>query len=127
MSSEKRSRVTFGAEERIPTALESGTIDAYDLVCLDSGEFGWINKSGQFVKVKGEKQVVTITDEQLPASGSENVIYIFQGIGYVWTGEKFQPLTQTVDVKTIEAELAKKVDEKTVDTKITNALAIVEF
>lgn len=127
MSSEKRSRVTFGSEERIPTALEAGTIDAYDLVCLDNGNFGWIDRSGQFVKVQGEQQIVTITDEQLPESGKTNVIYIFQDIGYVWNGTQFKPLTQTVDVKTIETELAKKVDEETVDTKITNALAIVEF
>lgn len=128
MSEEKRSRVTFGAEERVPAALESGAIDAYDLVCLEDGKFGWIDKSGQFVKVKGEQQVITINDgESLPETGVKNVIYIFNAIGYIWNGSQFIPLTQTVDVQEITKELNKKVDETTVDTKITNALAIVEF
>lgn len=37
---DKKSRFGFGAKEDIGTAVEAGTIDEYDFLCLDNGEVG---------------------------------------------------------------------------------------
>lgn len=42
---EKKSKVGFGRKEDIETALGQAKIDEYDLLCLDNGEFGWIDAS----------------------------------------------------------------------------------
>lgn len=39
----------FGAKENIETAKSSGAIDAYDVIHMTNGEFGWIDKDGNTV------------------------------------------------------------------------------
>ena len=46
---EKKSKVGFGRKEDIETALGQAKIDEYDLLCLDNGEFGWINAEKEAV------------------------------------------------------------------------------
>ena len=46
---EKKSKVGFGRKEDIETALGQAKIDEYDLLCLDNGEFGWINAGKEAV------------------------------------------------------------------------------
>lgn len=44
-----KTKHAFGARENIETAKQAGTIDAYDVLHLDNGEFGWIDKDGNTV------------------------------------------------------------------------------
>lgn len=39
----------FGSKEKIEAAKAAGTIDAYDVLHLDNGEMGWIDKNGNTV------------------------------------------------------------------------------
>lgn len=41
-----KSRHAFGSEANIASALEQGLIDAYDVLFLDEGKIGWIDKNG---------------------------------------------------------------------------------
>ena len=44
-----KAKHAFGAKERIETAKQEGTINAYDVLHLDNGEFGWVDKDGNTV------------------------------------------------------------------------------
>ena len=44
-----KSKCAFGAKEDIDTAKSEGTIDNYDLLLLDNGEMGWIDRDGNTV------------------------------------------------------------------------------
>lgn len=46
---DKKSRFSFGAKEDIGTAVEAGTINEYDFLCLDNGEVGWIDANKKTV------------------------------------------------------------------------------
>lgn len=39
----------FGARENIETAKADGKLDAYDMLHLDNGEMGWLDKDGNLV------------------------------------------------------------------------------
>lgn len=122
----KMAKHAFGSEVKVDEALEAGTIDAYDLLFLDEGKVGWIDKNGNKVIAEGKTQVVRV--EILPVeNGDEGVIYIFQNEAYVWDGSKCVALAKTQDLSALEAEIAKKVDEATVDSKIASYMSIVEF
>lgn len=41
------SKHAFGSKNNIETAKQEGTIDAYDILFLDNGETGWIDKNGE--------------------------------------------------------------------------------
>lgn len=118
----KKTKVTFGSVDRIDAALNEGKINEYDLMCLEGGKFGWIDKNGKKVFVEGEQYVVTV--DELPISnGKENVIYIYNNIGYVWNGTECVPLTQSVDVSSLQASIENLKDEiaTKVDTEVINA------
>lgn len=120
----KMAKHAFGSEAMVDAALAAGTIDAYDILFLDEGKVGWIDKNGQKVIAEGKTQVVRV--ESLPVeNGDAGVIYIFNNNAYVWDGSKCVSLAP--DVSALEAEIAKKVDEETVDTKIASSMSIVEF
>lgn len=132
----EKTRIAFGSEDRIAKALEDNLINAYDIVCLDEKKIGWIDKEGNAVIVEGEQYVVPV--EELPtADGKSNVIYIYGNKGYIWDGTKCVPMSQdaevvtlTQDVATLQQEMTNKVDEKTVDAKIAEAISgfeVVEF
>lgn len=44
--STQSTKIGFGAKDNLATVLENGGLDAYDLVCFDNREFGWIDKQG---------------------------------------------------------------------------------
>lgn len=120
----KMAKHAFGSEAKVDAALAAGTIDAYDILFLDEGKVGWIDKNGEVVIAEGKTQVVRV--ESLPVeNGDAGVIYIFNNNAYVWDGSKCVSLAP--DVSALEAEIAKKVDEETVDTKIASSMSIVEF
>lgn len=122
-------RHAFGSTSNIDSALSNGTIDAFDILFLDSDtepKIGWIDKNGNKVIANGKTEVSRV--EQLPTEGGdEGVIYIFQNEAYIWDGSKCVPLAKTQDLSALEAEIAKKVDEATVDSKIAASMSIVEF
>ena len=120
----KMAKHAFGSEAKVNAALAAGTIDAYDILFLDEGKVGWINKNGEVVIAEGKTQVVRV--ESLPVeNGDAGVIYIFNNNAYVWDGSRCVPLAP--DVSALEAEIATKVDEETVDAKIASSMSIVEF
>ena len=93
-------------------------------------KIGWVDKNGNAV-VFSQDEYVQVVDA-LPSSGEEGVIYIFGEEGYVWSGTEFVSISKAADLSALEAEIATKVDEATVDTKIETALSslsvdVVEF
>lgn len=114
----------FGSEKNVQSAIQAGKIDAFDILFLNEGKVGWVNKNGEVVIAEGKTQVVRV--ESLPVeNGDAGVVYIFNNNAYVWDGSKCVSLAP--DVSALEAEIAKKVDEETVDTKIASSMSIVEF
>lgn len=45
----KLSKAAFGSKANIETAKAAGTIDQFDILYLENGEFGWLDKSGNTV------------------------------------------------------------------------------
>lgn len=129
-----RSRHAFGMEENIDAALESGAIDAYDVLFLkdakNNAKIGWIDKDGNKVIVDDKKGVLFPTE--LPETGDAEMIYVVNNIAYVWTGEDFAVLGGETSGVT-ETVVDDKVNEGVAtanaytDEQIANAFAIVEF
>ena len=138
---ELRARHAFGNSSGIDAALEAKKIDAFDILLLDGNtnepKVGWIDKNGNKVIVKDKAQIVRV--DSLPTeNGDPNVLYVYNNLGYIWdeAQTKCVPVAEGADiteletkVTTLETEIAKKVDEQTVDNKIAamTGLEIVEF
>ena len=124
-----KARHAFGPSDKISEALQSGTIDAYDILFLDGEtepKIGWITKDGEAVIVDNSPEIVTVSE--LPASGEEGIIYLFGEEGYFWNGTEFVTLSKSVDLSALEAEIATKVSADEVDEKIAKtALEDVEY
>lgn len=45
----KKAKHAFGSEKNLQNALNSGKIDAYDILFLDEKKIGWVNKDGEVV------------------------------------------------------------------------------
>lgn len=130
-----KARFAYGSKEKVAAAIESGAVDAYDFLCL-SGEnerpsVGWIDKNGNPIYVECVKYIEVVST--LPETGEEGVIYMLEGKGHVWYNGEFVPMSETVDLSELEAEVATKVDAATVETMIEDAIAevagveVVEF
>lgn len=108
-----RAKHAFGSEVNVDSALESGILDAYDILFLDEKKIGWINKNGEKVILPKSIQIV----DELPETGETDVLYIInttpKELKY-FDGTDFQPV------------LTEMTDE-VIDGKIDDALAIVEF
>lgn len=52
MAENLRSKHAFGSEANVEAALASGAIDAYDILFLNEGKIGWVDKDGKVVIVK---------------------------------------------------------------------------
>lgn len=138
---ELRARHAFGSSSGIDAALEAGVIDNYDILLLDGNtdapKVGWIDKNGNKVIVQDKTQIVRV--DSLPTeNGDPNVLYVYSNLGYIWdeSQTKCVPVAEGADISeletkvtTLETEIAKKVDEQTVDSKIAamTGLEIVEF
>lgn len=127
-----KSKHAFGAEANIDTALAQGLIDAYDILFLNEGKIGWIDKDGNKVIVEDKKQVVTVTE--LPETGDAETVYICGNKFYFWNGTEFTtPETQGVDESAVDAKIDAAKAEITesanayTDEQIAEAIAIVEF
>lgn len=131
-----KAKHAFGTLELVDEALVAGTIDTYDVLFVKdaSGKpyVGWIDKDGNKVIVQEDEKIVRV--EELPtADGDENVVYIYNNEGYIWDGTQCVSLSKSADLSALEAEIATKVDEATVDAKIETAVSeavsveVVEF
>ena len=82
-----KSKHAFGSEANIDSALQQGLIDAFDILFLDEGKIGWIDKTGNKVVLEDKQQVILL--DTLPASGSKDVVYIYNNHVYLWDGSAF--------------------------------------
>lgn len=123
-----RSKHGFGSLANVAAALQAGKIDAYDILFLDGDtepKIGWVDKDSNFRLVKSECVVAV---DQLPASGVEGKVYIFDDEGYFWNGTKFVNFCKPTDVTGLEGRIAAletalgKLDTTVVDlqTEVTN-------
>ena len=105
-----RAKHAFGNLADVQAALDSGKIDAYDILFLDGDtqpKVGWVDKNGVFRLVENEADF----------SELEAVIATKANVS---------------DVEALEAEIATKVSADEVDEKIETAVAqctieVVEF
>lgn len=104
-----KAKHAYGSRKNLPAAIESGAVDAYDVLFLQGeGEtpaVGWIDKDGNPV-------IVESTD----LSGVE---------------AELAKKANSEDVETLESQIATKVDVVTVQTMIDKAaigaIEVVEF
>lgn len=139
-----RSKHAFGSEANVDTALQNGLIDAYDILFLSEGKIGWIDKDGNKVILEDKEQVIKV--DELPETGVEDVVYIYNNAGYIWNSvnSEYTPLAKSNDltaletqVSNLETQMGDKVDaaavQVMVDTKVEEALGdamsadVVEF
>lgn len=94
-----KARHAFGSEVNVDSALEAGTLDAYDILFLDEHKIGWIDKNGQKVILDDAEQVAVLAT--LPETGKEGVLYIIVDTtvptdistsGFIWNGTEFVPV-----------------------------------
>ncbi len=135
MATIDKSRHAFGKSVNLQSALDSGAVDAYDILFLDGDtdpKLGWVDASG-VVRMVDTDCVVIVEGEDLPETGEVGKVYIFADEGYFWNGTEFKPMAKSADLSALEAKIDSKVDTKTVETMIETAVAessgfeIVEF
>lgn len=110
MAMTDRAKHAFGNLADVQAALDSGKIDAYDILFLDGDtapKIGWIDKNGVFRLVENEADFSEL--EAVIATKAD-----------------------VADVEALEAEIATKVSADEVDEKIETAVAqhtieVVEF
>ena len=137
-----KARHAFGNSANLQSALDSGAIDAYDILFLDGEtepKLGWVDKNGVVRLVEDKVQIVRV-DELPTENGDENVVYIYNNEGYIWDSVNGEcvPMVKSVDVAALEGQISdletqmnNKVDVETVETMIKEhtetAYEIVEF
>lgn len=127
----KITKHAFGAEANIDSALAQGIIDAYDILFLDEGKIGWIDKNGNKIILEDKKQVITV--DELPEVGETDIVYIYGSKFYFWNGEKFESsvadggINESVVDSKVEAALQEA--NAYTDEQIANAVGIevIEF
>lgn len=128
----ERARHAYGSRQNLSSAIQSGAIDAYDVLFLngenEAPTVGWVDKDGNPVVIDTEK-VVVVEGDALPESGEVGRIYIFADEGYLWNGTEFKPMSKSSDlsslesqVSDLESQISNKVDEATVDSKVEAAV-----
>lgn len=131
---EQKARHAYGKSESLQTALESGAIDAYDILFLDGDtkpKIGWVTKDGALALVDNDPRVEKV--DALPTEDAkEGMIYLYEDKAYIWNGSEIVCISESADLSALEAEIVTKVDESTVDTKIKAAINaitvdVVEF
>ena len=135
-----RARHAFGNSANLDAALQSGAIDAYDILFLDGDtepKIGWVDKNGVVRLVEDKIQIVRV-DELPIADGDENVVYIYNNEGYTWDGTQCVSLAKSTDLTVLETQMSElvtqmgnKVDATTVQNMINehyeSTYEIVEF
>lgn len=130
MANEPKVKYAIGESSRVQAGIAAGKIDEFDLLLLDGDtnpKIGWVDKNGvpRIVDTSGQKEILSV--DSLPSTGESEKIYLYDGEAYIWdTGTTaFVPISKSTDLTELEQEVAKKVDEATVDAKISQALQSV--
>lgn len=132
--SNSKSKHAFGSELNVDTALAQGLIDPYDILFLNEGKIGWIDRDGNKVILEDKNQVVPV--ETLPETGDTSTVYIYNNKFYYWNGTEFVTPTvegggvdeSIVDQKIGEATQAVKEEANSyTDEQIAAAISVVEF
>jgi hypothetical protein len=140
MAAIDKSRHAFGKSENLSVALDSGAVDAYDILFLDGDtdpKLGWVDASGA-VRMLDTDCVVIVEGEDLPESGEIGKVYIYADEGYFWNGTEFKPVAKPADLTALEGQVTnlttqmeQKVDIQTVQGMIEEytsvGFEIVEF
>ena len=114
-------KIGFGAKSNLSSVLESGRLDAFDLVCFDNREFGWIDRQGQPV-ISTPRTQTTITVNGVEGLGVEDGYEIPAGKSFdeiiKMLVQKAIPATYTKPTLSFSAPLAKtyEVGEVVTDT-----------
>ena len=103
-----KAKFAFGSLAGLQSAIDSGKVDAFDLLCLiDDGvaRIGWVDKKGvpQIVNVPEDDVLVV---DALPETGKTGVIYIVGEVVYVWNGSKFIVISESTDLTAVKEQLA---------------------
>lgn len=103
-----KAKFAYGSLANLDAALQSGAVDAFDLLCLyDDGvaRIGWVNKNGEPVLVDVPSDDVLVVDE-LPETGKTGVIYIVGEVVYIWSGTQFIVISESTDISDVKERLA---------------------
>lgn len=103
-----KAKFAYGSLANLDAALQSGAVDAFDLLCLyDDGvaRIGWVNKDGEPVLVDVPSDDVLVVDE-LPETGKTGVVYIVGEIVYIWSGTQFIVISESTDISDVKEQLA---------------------
>lgn len=107
-----RSKSVFGSASKVDEALASGKVNEYDMLFLggndETPQIGWIDGDGNKIIVDTAKEIVYV--DELPETGIEKVVYVYNFKFYLWDGTKYVSLT-----------IEGGVDETTVNSKIETA------
>lgn len=113
-----KAKHAFGNSVNLDGALNSGAIDAYDILFLDGDtdpKIGWIDKNGVVRLVENKTQVIRVNE--LPAvNGDAGVVYIYNNEGYIWDGERCVPMSKSADLTTLETQVSNL--ESQIENKI---------
>lgn len=135
-----KSKHAFGNSANLQSALDSGAVDAYDILFLDGDtdpKVGWVDASG-VVRMLDNDCIIIVEGESLPETGEIGKMYVFAEEGYFWNGTEFKPVSKSVDLSALEGQITDlttqmetKVDVKTVETMIKEQVEagyeIIEF
>ena len=132
-----KARHAYGSSANLESAIQSGAIDAYDILFLDGDtdpKIGWVDKNGIVRMVEDKVQVVRV-DELPTVNGSEDVVYIYDNEGYVWDGTQCVPMVKSTDLTVLETQITElttqmeaKVDATTVQNMIEeHSVEVIEF
>ena len=127
-----KAKFAYGSLKNLESAISSGAVDAFDLLCLyDDGvaRIGWVDRNGvpQIVSVP-EDDVLLV--DALPETGKLGIIYIMGEVAYLWTGTQFLVISESTDLTetkdklaALEAALEEKVAE--VASKLEESVATI--
>lgn len=97
--STQSTKIGFGAKDKLAAVLENKELDAFDLVCFDNQEFGWIDKQGQPV-ISTPRTQAAITVNGVDGLGVED--------GYeIPAGKSFDEIIKMLVQKAIPATYEK--------------------
>lgn len=125
-----KAKHAFGALERVDSAIQSGAIDAYDILFVKDGNgkpyVGWVDKDGKKVIVQEDDEVVVVDGESLPESGEVGKIYVFGEDAFVWNGSEFVNLCKPTDVSALESQITKLGTEMTTKVNAETVQNMIE-
>ena len=131
MANKDKAKHAFGTSENLQNALDSGVIDAYDILFLDGDtepKVGWIDKNGDVKIVKNETDLSGIEAQIATKANSEDVKTLESQLANKADASEIEALQTQMEAKVDSAEVKTMVDSA-VETAIEQAVAIevVEF